>query len=146
VGRPSHRSLTCFVVTLVMAQALWTSLATIAFYSGFEPARYMCASLADAQLPSAARPGRQPHGAHSAHAPQHGASDGGDIPVHQHGASDDCAACFVSQVVALSAPPTAAPNHGVARARFTDRQINNQTASCASCGPPVGSRAPPLSV
>jgi len=37
----------------------------------------MCASLADAQLPSAARPGRQPHGAHSAHAPQHGASDGG---------------------------------------------------------------------
>jgi hypothetical protein len=129
----SRRFLTPLAAALVALQALWSGLAATAYAAGVDEARFMCAELA---LPAEAQ---------AQLAELASLVDGDEAPDPAFDAQD-CPSCALGQTPALAAGVIAAPGD-VFRSETRQASFSADALGAReTTGPPVGLRAPPVSL
>lgn len=129
----SRRFLTPLAAALVALQALWSGLAATAYAAGVDEARFMCAQLA---LPAEAR----------AQLAELAALVDGDAPTQPAVDLNDCPSCALAKTPALAATVVAAPGELRRSARHQTGRFADAVGHRQTTGPPVGLRAPPMSL
>ncbi len=129
----TRRILTSLAAALVALQALWSGIAATAYAAGVDEARFMCAQLA---LPAEAR---------AQLAELAALVDGHEAPDPAFDLNE-CPSCSLAKTPALAATVVAAPGEML---RSSHRQIGlfaDAVGHRQTTGPPVGLRAPPVSL
>jgi hypothetical protein len=129
----SRHILTPLAAALVALQALWSGIAATAYAAGVDEARFMCAQLA---LPAEAR----------AQLAELAALIDGDEPAEPSFELNECPSCALAKTPALAAMVAAAPGEGLLAQSRHFTTAPDAVGHRLTTGPPVGLRAPPVSL